>query len=63
MWKRAGQSAQVVGLDWPAALALIPDGADREAVVAALKAYEIGMLEGTAERIEDENARREAQDQ
>lgn len=48
-WKRSGQTATVVGLDWPAALARVPADADRERVEALLRQWEAGMLEGVAE--------------
>lgn len=49
MWKRAGQVGTIAGLEWPAALDLIPAAADRERVSHLLRDWEAGMLEGAAQ--------------
>lgn len=47
IWKRAGQVATIVGLDWPAAIALIPAKADKEKVERLLTDYEAGLIAGS----------------
>jgi len=49
LWRRAGQSGLACGLDWGQAAALIPAGVDREKVLALMREYESGLLEGAAE--------------
>lgn len=59
MWKRAGQIATIVGLDWPAALALVPESVDRERVVHLLRNYEAGMVEGVAKQAQAKTPKEE----
>lgn len=42
----------IVGLDWPAARAMMPEGVDVERVMALLRLWEHGMIAGSAERSE-----------
>lgn len=60
LWQRAGQSGTVVGLDWKAALDLIPPDADRPRIIALLKSWEGGLIAGCGQRekIAAEEARR-----
>lgn len=61
LWRRAGQTGTPCGLDWGPATALIPPHADRGRVLAALRAFETGLVEGaaeTAKRQMDEAKRR-----
>ncbi len=52
MAKRVGQVAVLTGLEWPAALALIPADCDRERVIALLRCFEEGMAEAGAKEAE-----------
>lgn len=49
VWRRAGQAGVPCGIDWAQAAALIPTGADREKILALLRSYEGGLIEGAAE--------------
>ena len=46
---RAGEGAVIVGLDWTALTAMLPAGCDRERVLALLRQYEVGLVEGASE--------------
>jgi hypothetical protein len=56
-FKRAGQAAVVVGLDWPAVNVLLPQDGDRERLLALLQAWEGGMLAGAAKATEKTGGR------
>ncbi|NBB65301.1 hypothetical protein GVN18_39240 [Pseudomonas sp. ODNR1LW] len=49
LWRRAGQAGVPCGIDWGQAVALIPAGADRDRILALLRSYEGGLIEGAAE--------------
>lgn len=49
VWRRAGQAGVPCGIDWAAAAALIPEGADRARIMILLRSYEGGLIEGAAE--------------
>lgn len=57
-FKRAGQAAVVVGLDWPAVNVLLPQDGDRERLLALLQAWEGGMLAGSAKAADKARDRR-----
>ena len=40
------------GLDWASTLAMLPQDADRERVILLLREWEIGALQGAAEKVE-----------
>lgn len=54
-FKRAGQAAVVVGLDWPAVDVLLPRDGDRDRLIALLRAWEGGMLAGVAKAADKRN--------
>lgn len=56
VWKRSGQIAAIVGIDYPAALGLIPEGADRPKVIHLLKSYEAGLIEGSVNQAKRQDA-------
>lgn len=48
MWVRAGQIGIIAGLDWAGIMSVIPATADREKVEHLIKAYERGLVSGSA---------------
>lgn len=62
VWKRSGQIASIVGIDYVAAMALVPDGADRTKVSQLLQSYEAGLIEGSVKLAKREDARRAAEE-
>lgn len=53
--------AAIVGLDWPAAIALIPARADRDRVERLLKDYELGLVAGATKSAKDAADRADAE--
>lgn len=51
LWKRAGQMGVVSGLDWPAFKDLLPEGCNRERVLALARPFEAGLIEGGMEMV------------